>query len=187
MNRYIGLLATAQSNGNAHTNTTTSASLLPTAAKPIIPGGFFSYIGQEIIVEASGRMSYVGAGGGAIQFILRRGPTPSTDDIALSGNLSLNTTFGQLTDITWKMIWSLTLRAVGSAAVFMHTGFFASGCVVGSAAGGEGKLLIPGSVPAIGLTFNSAIDNIIDLVTDWTVASAGNSIQLHQYKLISVN
>lgn len=186
---YTYEVASAQSDSAALTNTTTATSILPTAAKLLLPGNFFSYIGQEIIVEASGRISTLVTTPGTLTFQFRLGPS-SAIIAATSPTFALNVV--AKTNVTWWLRWAMTVRAIGTGttANLMHTGFWASEAVIGSplpTVGGSGMLLIPASAPAVGTGFDSTIGNISDLFAQWSVANAANSIQLHQYRIISPN
>jgi hypothetical protein len=186
---YTNVLVTGQADSSAVANTTTATSILPSQARLVIPGGYLSIIGQMLTVEAAGRVSTNGAGAGTLQFTVRAGPT-STIAIATSPAFTLNTNVK--TNVTWRIRWDLTLRAVGNGttANFMHTGDWLSEAVVGSpipTVGGSGDLLIPATAPAVGTGFDSTVDNTFDLFAQWNTASVGNSIQTHQYRLISWN
>jgi hypothetical protein len=185
VDRYVETLASAQANGAALSNTTTAASLLPTAAMPRLPGGFLSRIGQELSLFASGRCSNQGGGaGGTLTFTVQKGAT----NIAVSPGFTL--TNNTNVNATWRLRWDLTLRAVGSAANVMHTGYFLNDTTIGAPVPGVApavQLLIPLSAPAVGANFDSTTEEEIDLVGQWSVASAQNSIQLHQFRLVSWN
>lgn len=186
---YVNELVSAQSDGTALTNTTTATSILPSAARILLPGSFLSWIGQELIIEASGRISTVVTTPGTLTFTVRIGPTAAIA-CAVSPAFALNIV--AKTNVTWNLKWALTLRSVGvtTAATFMHTGFWISEAVIGSplpTVGGSGILSIPASAPAVGTGFDSTVNNILDLFATWSVANAANSIQLHQYRLFSPN
>jgi hypothetical protein len=185
MDRFVETLVTAFADGSALSNNTTATSILPTSANYTIPGGFLSRIGQELTVEAAGRMSNQGGGGGGtLTFFIQKGSV----NIATSPGFTLAN--ANQVNATWRLRWDLTLRAVGSSANVMHTGYFLSFGTIGSPVPGlAGAMceLIPATAPAVGTSFNSMTTEDIDLVAQWSVASASNSIQLHQYKLISWN
>jgi hypothetical protein len=186
---YTSELVSSQADGTALSNTTTATSILSGQSKLLIPGGFLQNIGQELIVEASGRISTVVTTPGTLTFAFRLGPTANIA-VATSPAFALNIV--AKTNVTWWLRWALTVRALGTgtAANLMHTGFWASEGVIGSpvpGTGGSGLLLIPASAPAVGTGFDSTIDNLSDLFATWSVANAANSIQVHQYRLCSQN
>lgn len=68
----------------------------------------------------------------------------------------------------------------------MHGGEWRSESVIASpaaGAGGIGVLPLPASAPAVGTGFDSTAAQTVDLQAQWSVANAGNSIQVHQYVL----
>lgn len=182
---YTSELISAQVNGNAISNSTIAQSLLPAQGQFILPANFLSFIGQELLIEASGRISTLAATPGTIQFAVKF----QNFIVAVSGQLALNV--NAKTDVTWWLRWALTARAIaGSTSNVMHTGFWTSEAVIGSpvpTAGGSGLLLIPASAPAVGANFNNVASLTVDLTAQWSVASPSNSIQLHQYRLLSPN
>jgi hypothetical protein len=183
---FTSTLWTAQVDGAALTNTTTATSLLHAGAKyPMFPGALQS-IGQELKIQAAGRISTVVTSPGTFTFDLKFGSTI----VATSGALSLNVV--AKTNVTWKLDWDLTVRAVGggTACTLMHTGTFTSEAVIGSplpTAGGSGVLLIPASAPAVGSGFDNTASQIVDLFGTWQTANAANSILVHQFRVISPN
>jgi hypothetical protein len=179
---YAYQVVSAQSDGPALSNTTTATSILPTQAKLLLPGNFFSYIGQEIIVEASGRISTPGT----LTFTWRLGGNLVASSPAFALNVVAKT------NVSWWLRWAMTARALGTGttANLMHMGFWKSEAVIGSplpTVGGSGELEIPASAPAVGAGFDSTIGNISDLFAQWSVANAANSLQVHQYRVMSPN
>jgi hypothetical protein len=137
-------------------------------------------------VEASGRISTVVTTPGTLTFTWRLGGNLVASSPAFALNIVAKT------NVTWWLRWAMTVRAVGTGttANCMHTGFWASEAVIGSplpTVGGSGVLLIPASAPAVGAGFDSTISNISDLFAAWSVANAANSIQVHQYRVMSPN
>lgn len=179
---YAGLLATAQVDGNALSNTTTRTSILPPQARFTLPAGYLQFIGQELLVQASGRISTLVTTPGTLTFTyLFQGAVFNSPAFALNAVSK--------TDVTWWLEWAFTVRGVGSGGSIMHTGFWTSEAVVGAptpGVGGSGTLLIPASAPTAVAT-NLGQVNLLDLQATWSVASTSNSIQLQQYRLWSPN
>lgn len=179
-------LVSAFSDGTAVT-ATAEGSLLAGQAKFTIPGNFLDFAGKKLRVRAAGRISNIVTTPGTLTLKCKMGPT-STIIAANSGALQLNAV--AKTNVTWALDWALDLRTLGSgtAAAFMHTGVWQSESVVGSpvpSAGGAGQLMIPASAPAVGTGFDSTVANIFDLTAQFSLT--GNSIQLHQFTLESMN
>lgn len=186
---YWATLIEAQSDGTAHANSTTGASILPAAAKYTVPANFLDRPGKQLLIKAHGRISNIVTTPGTLTLEFRLGPT-SNIIAATSPAFALNVV--AKTNVSWYLEWLLTLRAIGggTSANFMHQGYFMSESVIGSpapSAGGVGVHMIPASAPAVGTGFDSTVANVADLQADWSVADAGNSIQLHGFSLISPN
>ncbi len=183
---FTSTLWTSQVDGAALTNTTTATSLLHAGSKFTLFPGFFSSIGQELKVQAAGRMSTVVTTPGTFTFDLKFGSVI----VATSGAFALNIV--AKTNVTWKLDWDLTCRAVGggTACTLMHTGIWSSEAVIGSpvpGTGGSGVLLIPASAPAVGTGFDNTGSAVVDLFGTWSVANASNSILVHQFRIVSPN
>lgn len=170
---------TAQADGAALTNSTTPTSLLPSASKWVMPANYLA-IGAWLRFYASGRISTLTTSPGTLTLDIRFGSVI----VATSPAFALNVT--AQTNDTWVLNWDLTCRAIGggTSANFMHTGLWTTAAAIGgiaAATGGTGSLLIPATAPAVGTGFDSTAAQQIDLFATWSVASASNSIQLHQY------
>lgn len=189
INSYSECLVSAQGDGTAVTNTT-PASLLPTAARVLIPGRQWS-IGKRLRVHAMGRISNIVTTPGTLTLDLRMGPTlPAAIVVANGGAMALNIV--AKTNVPWWLEWDLTLRAVGSgtSANFMHQGLWCSESVIGSpapAAGGVGQHMLPNAAPAVGTGFDSTANNYLDLFATWSINNAGNTLQLHQLSVSLLN
>lgn len=183
---FTSTLWTAQTDGAALSNTTTATSLLHAGSKfPLFPG-YFQFVGQELKVQAAGRISTLTTTPGTLTFDLKFGSVI----VATTGAFTLNTV--AKTNVTWKLDWDLTCRAIGggTACTLMHTGEWKSEAGVGASAPSAGSadiLMIPASAPAVGTGFDNTASQIVDLFGTWSVASASNSIQVHQFRIISSN
>lgn len=187
-NFWVETLAEAQSDGTAVTNTT-PLSLLPTAARCTLQPNFFRRVGDSVRITAAGRISNIVTTPGTLTLDVRMGPT-SNIIVFNGGAMALNIV--AKTNVTWKFSATLDCRAIGNgtSANILGIGEFESESVVGSplpAAGGVGKLLLPASAPAVGTGFDSTVAMVVDLFATWSINNAGNTLQLHQYKLESVN
>ena len=178
---------TAQIDGTALTNSTTATSILPPAAIFTLPNNFF-YIGKMIRIRAMGRISTVVTTPGTLTFSVRLGAGPVI--AATSDALALNVV--AKTNVAWDLEWILTARAIGgsTSANLMHNGRFTSEAVIGSplgSVGGAGTLALVNSAPAVGTGFDSTAAQKVDFFATWSVASASNSITLHQFALEDMN
>lgn len=178
---YVGPLAWATGDGTAVAATVTRTSLLTSTAasgKWAMPGGFFISPGQMLRLYARGRISTPGATQGNMTFSLMVGSVVAALSPTFASLISL-------TNITWELDWLLTLRAVGDGTLanFMHTGKLLSALVSAT----NLVNLIPATAPAVGTGFDSSAGATVDLQATWSNATAGNTIQLHQYLLESLN
>lgn len=174
-------LITAQTDGSALANSTTATSVLPAQAKYTMPAGTLAVVGQQLRVRAAGRVSNIVTTPGTLTFSLRFGATT----VASGGAIVLNTT--AKTNVAWILDWAFTVRAVGAAASLMHVGQWTSESVVGSAAGVANTQMLPTSAPAVGTTFDSTASQVVDLFAAWSIANAGNTLQVHTFALELMN
>jgi hypothetical protein len=177
--------------GAALTNTVTATSILggvgtgASQAKLTLPANFM-YVGRVLKVTAQGRISTLVTAPGTLTLDVRFGAVI----VANGGAMSLNIV--AKTNVPWILEWIMTCRAIGSGTTsnLMHQGTWRSEAVIGSGvptAGGAGTHLLPNAAPAVGTGFDSTAAQTIDLFGTWSIASASNSIQLHQYKVESLN
>lgn len=181
---YEALLIGAQGDGTALSNSAAATSILPAQSKYTLPAGFVDQVGKKFRVTAHGRVSNIVTTPGTLTLSLRLGAVIAATSAALQLNAVAKT------NVAWFLDWILTARVVGSAAQFMHQGVWASESVVGSplpSAGGAGELLLQPSAPALGTAFDATVSNIVDLFAAFSIANAGNAIQLHDFALESLN
>lgn len=181
--QVLQLLSVA-TDGAAVANTAAATSLLPAGGTKTLQAGFLAYVGQEFSIRAAGRISNIVTAPGTLTFSFKLGATVVASSPAFALNVVAKT------NVTWRLQWDFTLRAVGAAANLLHTGEWRSESVVGSpvpAVGGVGSLMIPASAPVVGANFDSRVSLLADLTATWSVADPGNSIQLQQYRIFSGN
>lgn len=180
---YCATAIAAKVDGAALSNTTSATSLLPLGALWTFPTEWFSQQGNALLVRASGRISTLVTTPGTLTLDLRLGAVI----IATSGAMVLSTT--AKTNVAWYMEWLLTLRATGggTAANFMHQGWFTSEAAGATTVAGEAKTIaMPQSAPAVGTGFDETATQKLDMFATWSVANAANSIQVHQFIPISL-
>lgn len=167
--------------GAALASSTSQVSLLPTSRKvAALPVGYYDILGRIIAFDISGRISTVVTTPGTLQLSLRFGSI----DVFLSGLMALNVV--AQTNVHWNMKGELICRAFGATTIttlFPKSCSFKSHAVVGSpapTAGGCGEHLLPyNAAPAVGAGFDNSIAQAIDIMAQWSVSNAANSIQLH--------
>lgn len=182
---YQSTLVEAQIDGTAVANTTTETSLLPAVAKIILPSGYINRVGKRFQVRASGRVSNIVTTPGTLTLRFKLGPTANIA-VATSQAFSLNVV--AKTNVSWILEAFFTVRSIGSgtAATLFTNGTWTSESVVGSpvpTAGDPGSAMWQASAPAVGTGFDSSVANQIDLTAAWSIANAGNTIQLHTFAL----
>jgi hypothetical protein len=186
MNSWWQQVVDVIADGTALTNSVAQTSLLtgsPGASPAVwtLPANTLQ-VGTELLIRASGRISTVVTTPGTLTFTVKIGSVNALVSQAMALNVTAQT------NQTWELEIHATARQIGSSTntQLMFTGKWTSRAVVGSSAagsGGVGVLLIPETAPAVGTGFDSTASQAIDLQATWSVASASNSIQLHQYSL----
>lgn len=185
-NGWWGQFVEAVGDGTALSNSTTETSIIPTYCKWILDAGFFKRPGDELLIEAAGRLSNIVTTPGTLTLKIKFGSIAVWD----SGAIQLNAV--AKTNLPWVLRVPLTCRAVGAStnANLIGIGEFQGESVVGSplpSAGGSGRLLVPVTAPAVGAGFDSTAAQTIDLTATFSIANAGNAIQCHQFRVISPN
>lgn len=178
MPAYPLVLAASSADGAALTNTLTATSILHGSGIPTLSGGNLQ-IGSLIKAMLRGRISTLVTGPGTLTFDLRLGSviTSAFGAIALNVNAQTNATFEL--EILARIV---SLGGI-NAATALCTARFASRAVIGSpvvGAGGAGVLMLPDAGAAVGTGFDSSAAQAINVFAAWSIASASNSIQVHQ-------
>jgi hypothetical protein len=177
-------LVTAQGDGTALT-AAAAASCIPASAKFVLPANFFKWVGQQLIVEAWGRISCAVTTPGTGRYDLRFG----AGGTVVADSLAMNLNVVAKTNVSWYLKMLLTCRAIGPAANLHQGILWASEAGIASplpTVGGSAQFLNPyNSAPVVGANFDSTAAQIVDLFFTQTVATG--SMTLHQYSLISPN
>lgn len=185
-NGWLGQLVEAFGDGSALSNSTTETGIVPAYCKWILDAGFFKRAGDEILVEATGRVSNIVTSPGTLTLRVKFGSIAVWD----SGAIPLNAV--AKTNVPWMLRGVLTCRAVGAGTSANLIGIlrFQSESVIGSpaaSAGGNGSLLLPVGAPVVGAGFDSTVAQTADLTAQFSTANAGNAIQCHQFRIQSLN
>lgn len=185
-------LITSQVDGSTLASSTTATSIIPAAARFTLPSNYFSVIGKQLRIRASGRIGNGTAMSGNITFDFRLG-TVATPIIVWNGAATALSTATITTNTTWELEVLLTCRAIGSgtSANLIGVGKWISrGSLNAPAVGtttGVGAVLLPDTAPAVGTGFDSTITNVCDLFATFSVSAATQTITCHQYTLESLN
>ena len=184
-NNWISTLVASQADGTALANSTTATSILNAADVFTLPNNFF-LPRKKLRLRASGRISNIVTTPGTLTLDVRLGSIVVFNGGAMALNIVAKT------NVTWDLVIEMICRAVGSgtSANLLGTGKWGSESVIGSplpSVGGAGSLLLPASAPAVGNGFDSTAAQALNLFATWSVANAGNSIQLHNFSLEDMN
>ncbi len=180
---YAQCLVTAQADGAANTAGTV-ASLLPTPALYTLPANFF-YIGKQLLIKATGRISTAVTTPGNLTWTVKFGSVVVFNPAAVAGNALVQT------NQTWLLEILLTCRAIGSgtSSNMMGTGTLVTRATlnnpIASTSIGVLTVTLPDTAPAVGTGFDSTTTQQVDLQFANSVATG--SCQLHQYSLWDVN
>lgn len=184
---YSEVLVSAQGDGAALTAAARN-SMLPAAALYTLRANFFDYIGKQVLLKASGRISTVAATPGTARYDLNFLDSAAANVIVLD-TLAMNLNTVVKTNVNWWLEILMTCRAIGTLANLMWQGVWASEDVIASplpTVGGSGQFTLPyNTAPVVGANFNSTLSQQVDLRFTQTVATG--SITLHQYSLIRLN
>lgn len=185
-NGWYGQLIQAVADGSALSNSTTETGILPPYCKWILDPGYFNRPGDELLLEATGRLSCIVTTPGTLTLKIKFGSIAVWD----SGAINLNTT--AKTNVPWMLRLALTCRAVGAgtSANLIGIGELQSEALIGApapSAGGNTSLLVPVGAPAVGAGFDSTAAQTLDLTGTFSIANAGNAITCHQFRLVSPN
>jgi hypothetical protein len=164
--------------GPALSNSSSITSLL-NAQDKIVLGGCTFGLGRGFRLGVRGRASNIVTTPGTLTFTARYGTTA----IGVSQAIQLNAT--AQTNVSFMLDLLFTCRAEGSAGNFMFQGW-AESVAFGSGSTLQ-RVMIPASAPAVGGNADLSVNGFIDLMGTFSIANAGNSIQIHQYALEILN
>lgn len=179
MQTWVQTIASSQVDGPTLT-AAAAATALPGQARPTMPGQTLQFIGQQMRLWASGRVSTVITSPGTIRFDLRFGGTVVFDTQAI-----LPDTLAAYTNVGWVLDVLLTVRAVGGSANLMGQGDFRSTDILGTPQtppkGGLIAIVPWNTAPVVGGNFDSTIAQQVDFFFTQTVATG--SLTVHQFQL----
>jgi hypothetical protein len=173
-------LITATTDGSTLT-AAAAASALPGQALYTLKPNYFSYVGKQLLLKASGRISSVITTPGTARYDIRLGGTVVFDGLAvLLDSVAAHTTVG------WYLEILLTCRSIGSAGTLFGVGLWTCEDILGvpaTAPKGVLTAMLPwNTAPAVGTSFSTVTSQQVDLFFTQTVATG--SMTLHQYALI---
>ncbi len=192
--QYSDLLVAQQADSTAITASIVETRLNHSAARCILPGGYFESPGKTLEILMRGRITTVVTTPGTLTLRMKLGSTVTTGTGAVTGGVSawdsgaiaLNVV--AKTNVTWKLNLLLSSQVVGDGALakLMGIGEITSEALVGAAAGQPLDFLLPASAPVQGTGFDSTAPQSLDMSAQWSINNA-NSIQSHLYVVKGLN
>lgn len=180
---YVETLIACSENGTAVT-AAAATTLLPTSAVKTLPANYFDFVGKQVLLKASGRISSVITTPGTARFDVRMGGTVVFDGLAI-----LLDSVAAHTNVGWDLEILLTCRAIGATGNLFGQGKWTCEDILGvPAAAPKGVLtaILPwNSAPAVGGNFDTTVSQAVNLFFTQTVATG--SCQLHQFGLYGLN
>jgi len=177
-------LISSQVDGSALT-AAAAASMLPLQAKYTLPANFVNFVGQQLLVKASGRISTVITTPGTARFDIRLGGTVDFDSLAIALD-----TAAAYTNVGWYLEILLTARSIsGTTSNFMGQGTWVctqmAGTIQTPPKGALTAILPWNSAPAVGSNVDLTTALQVDAFFTQTVATG--SLTCHQFSLIAMN
>ena len=180
---YVETLITSSENGTAVT-AAAATTLLPASAMKTLPANYFDFVGKQVLVKASGRISSLITTPGTARFDIRLGGTVVFDGLAV-----LLDTVAAHTNVGWHLEVLLTCRAIGATGNFFGQGQWTCEDILGvpaTAPKGVLTAVLPwNSAPAVGGNVDTTTSLALNLFFTQTVATG--SCQLHQFGAYGMN
>lgn len=181
---YTQVLVNSQVDGTAIT-AAAATSCIPAAAKYTLPANYFDFIGKQLVVRATGRVSRVATTPGTARFDVRFGATIVADSQAIAMVVT-----NAYTNIGWVLEFTLTCRAIGTTGNLFVQGWYSDAGVLGGAnvampIGGVVAALPWNTAPAVGNNFDTTTSQQIDFF--FTQTAATGSLTVHQYEVLGMN
>lgn len=180
---YQETLIVAQGDGTAVT-AAAATTLLPAHAKTTLDPNFWGFVGKQMMIEATGRISSVITTPGTARFDIRMGAAVAFDSQAiLLDSVAAHNTVG------WYLKILLTCRSVGTTGTLFGQGFWTCEDILGvpaTAPKGVLSAILPwNAAPAAGTGFDMTVSNTLDMF--FTQTAATGSCTLHQFSAWALN
>lgn len=181
-------LVTAQVDGPS-CSTAARVTALPGQALLTLPANFFSVVGKQLLIKASGRISSAITTPGTARFDVDFLDSAAAHVIVFDGLAILLDTVAAHTNVGWTLEILLTARAIGATGNLMGQGTWTCEDLLGvptTAPKGVLSAMLPwNSAPAVGANFNTTLSQVVDLRFTQTVGTGGMTV--HQYSLVAMN
>lgn len=175
----------AKTAGVSLSNSTTATSLLATADKITIPNNLLTP-GRMLRATATGRLSNIVTTPGTLTLDLRLGSVVAFNGGAMQLSTTAHTTLPFWADFL------LTVRAEGSSTSANLIGLarVTSQCLsisTSDSTATHSTLVAPNSTPTVGTGWDSTASQTLDIFGTFSIANAGNLIQLEQFVVECLN
>ena len=182
-NSVLQLLSKA---GLILSNSTAVGNLLVDRSSVPIPGGTIQ-LGSVLRITGCGQISNITTTPGTLTLNF----TLNSANVWTCGPMQLSSTAHTNVPIYFDVLMIAYTTGQNQNANFMGQGRATSQALsltaTADSANTPATLLMPNTAPAVGAGFDSTISNIINFTGQFSVANAGNSLQLFQYVLESMN
>lgn len=182
LNTWQETRAVLRASGPALASSTTDTSVLNADARTVLGPDDLNTVGKQLKIGATGRISTT-TGTNTLAFSVRFGSV-----IVANPALTAITLVASQTNVSFWLEFLLTMFAVGSST---NANLMWQSQITSTAVGGTSPIastaLVPATAPAVGTGFDSTAAQVVDLFAKWSVSSASNSVQLHEYRLEVLN
>lgn len=184
---WLGPVAWAEGVGPSLSNSVTPTSILPAGMAKWICRGQTLDVGTTIEGVGLAQCSNIVTGAGTLTLDVRMGSTV----VLSSGAMNFSTTAHTALPLFFKFF--LACQTIGNSTAASFKGWFevASQCLSLTSTTDQAStiplLIGPNTTPAAGNGFDSTADNVMDVYATFSVANAGNAIQLHAYRALLIN
>lgn len=178
---FTATLFSMSADATAVGNTTTETIIVPDFVFPA-----YTFIqGSKIRAQFAGRISNVVTAVPTITFRVRVG-TATLSATAVFATAALATRATVATNETFWGDYTLTCRSSGTAGTIMSIGNFNIPNLTGGTTTNIINVMLPATAPAT-QNIDTTVANVLSLSAQWSAASASNTIQVHEYMLVSCN
>lgn len=186
---WVETLINSQVDGPALASSSAATSLLPGAAKLVLPSNYFTKIGKKLRIKGFGRISNIVTTPGTFTLDVRLNATPIV--VFNGGAMQMSSTAH--TNVPFEFEINLTARAIGSGTTATLIGLAKvtsqalSLTAVADPTTTMDTLLAPATAPAVGTGFDSTAANLLDLFGTFSISNAANAFTLHDFSVESLN
>jgi hypothetical protein len=181
--QFSQVLTSQKKAGTSLSNFTTAQSILVPEDLYTLPANALR-VGSKLRVRAAGGLSNIVTTPGTITLTFKLGAVA----VWSSGAIQMNATAHTL--LPWWLDLDMHVRAEGSGT---SANILAMGKLCGiqftltagqtDPANTPGAYMVPATAPAVGTGFDSTVANLCDFHAAFSIANAGNAIQLQSYDL----